>query len=374
MIILIFDSEISGHHLEYIHHLHDAAVIDTQNQYIFIVNNKFDTVKNKLIWKESNNIRMVSLSNEEQKKCFTKNLLLASWYKSLLIRKYVKAFNANQVWLIMLMQLMPFLPFLIKNKIKITGVLYRIYLYEKEKMTSIRSFLEFIRYKLLIANSSVKNILVLNDKRGTEILNRKYKTNKFRYIPDPVPSINETRLRNIRSDFGITQNDILYLHFGGLNRRKGTLDIMEAIDLLSSEDLKSKVFIFAGKIDDNIKKEFYELKKKNEYKSKIIVFDEFCSYEFINNLCFSCDCILVPYHNTNQSSGVIGYAGYFKKPVIAPSKGLLGYLVREYNLGITLQEMDNQNLSKSILIPLPLINSTYSETHTIQNFINVWYN
>lgn len=45
MIILIFDSEISGHHLEYIHHLHDAAVIDTQNQYIFIVNNKFDTVK-----------------------------------------------------------------------------------------------------------------------------------------------------------------------------------------------------------------------------------------------------------------------------------------------------------------------------------------
>lgn len=181
-------------------------------------------------------------------------------------------------------------------------------------------------------------------------------------------------MRNIRSDFGITQNDILYLHFGGLNRRKGTLDIMEAIDLLSSEDLKSKVFIFAGKIDDNIKKEFYELKKKNEYKSKIIVFDEFCSYEFINNLCFSCDCILVPYHNTNQSSGVIGYAGYFKKPVIAPSKGLLGYLVREYNLGITLQEMDNQNLSKSILIPLPLINSTYSETHTIQNFINVWYN
>lgn len=374
MTTLIFDSEISGHHLEYIHHLYNAAVIDSKNQYVFIVNNKFDSVKDQLMWKKTENIKIIPLRNDEQKKCINKNLLLACWYKSLLIKRYVKVFNIDQIWLIMFMQLMPFLPLLIKNKVKISGILYRIYLYEKDEMTRIRLLFEFVRYKLFVINSSVKNIFVLNDKLGTEILNEKYKTNKFKYISDPVPYIDNRKLKNIRSDFGITKNDVLYLHFGGLNRRKGTLNIMQALDILNPEDLKGKVFFFAGKIDNNIKKEFYDLKQRIEYKCKIIVFDEFCSYDFLNNLCFSCDCILIPYYNTNQSSGVIGYAGYFKKPVIAPSKGLLGYLVREYNLGITLQEMDNQNLSKSILIPLPLINSTYSETHTIQNFINVWYN
>lgn len=374
MRILIFDSEISGHHLEYIHHLYDAATKDFQNQYVFIVNKDFDAVKDKLVWQKSDNIKCIQLNNEKQRKCDNKNLLLASWYKSKIVKEYVKIFHIDQVWLIMFMQLMPFLPLLLINsRVKIIGVLYRIYLYEKENMTRMHLLLEIMRYKIIVANSSIKNILVLNDKRGTEILNKKYNTNKFKYIPDPVPFIDKSKLKNVRVDFGITKNDILYLHFGGLNRRKGTLLIMQALDILSSKDLNNKVFIFAGKIHNDIKEEFYNLKTKNEHKCKIIVFDEFCSYELINNLCFSSDCILIPYCNTNQSSGVLSYAGYFNKPVIAPSQGLLGNLVRNYALGISLDNINCKSLSESLLIPIPNIKNKYSESHTIDAFVHCWY-
>lgn len=179
MTTLIFDSEISGHHLEYIHHLYNAAVIDSKNQYVFIVNNKFDSVKDQLMWKKTENIKIIPLRNDEQKKCINKNLLLACWYKSLLIKRYVKVFNIDQIWLIMFMQLMPFLTLLIKNKVKISGILYRIYLYEKGEMTRIRLLFEFVRYKLFVINSSVKNIFVLNDKLGTEILNEKSLVSRF---------------------------------------------------------------------------------------------------------------------------------------------------------------------------------------------------
>lgn len=373
MTTLIFDSEISGHHLEYIHHLYDAAINDPQNQYIFILNKQLINIKDGLIWENSNNIKYVFLSNEEQKKCTNKNLLLASWHKSLIIRKYVRKFDARQIWLVMFMQLMPFLPLMVKNNVKITGVLYRIYIYEKEKMSKIRLILEFIRYKLITTNNSVQKILVLNDKLGAETLNKQFNTNKFKFIPDPIPFIDKSKLKDIRSDLGITKQDVLYLHFGGLNRRKGTLNIMQALNILSHEELKGKVFIFAGKIDNDIKQNFYSLRERNESKCKILVFDEFCSYEFINNLCFCCDCILIPYYNTNQSSGVLGYAGYFNKAVIAPSKGLLGHLVHEYNLGICLENIDYKSLSNSLLAPIPKVRTQYSQTHTVKSFISCWY-
>ena len=360
--------------MEYIHHLYGAATKDSQNKYIFIVNKDFDTVKDKLIWEKSNNIHIISLNNKEQKKCDECNLIKAAWNKSIILKRYINKYGVDRVWLIMFMQLMPFLPILVNNKIKISGILYRIFLYEKDRMSKIRLLLEKLRYRIIINNKSVKNILVLNDDYGVNILNKTFKTDKFKYIPDPVPFIDNSKLSNVRGEFSIKKDDIVYLHFGGLCLRKGTLDIMRAIDIMNYNDLKNKVFVFAGIINNDIKKEFYYLKNKNDNKCRILVFDEFCSYEFINNLCYSCDCILIPYSNTNNSSGVIGYAGYFKKNVISPSKGLLGRLVNENSLGLCIPEINPTNLVNAILTPLPNVNnSKYQETHSIQDFINAWY-
>lgn len=80
--------------------------------------------------------------------------------------------------------------------------------------------------------------------------------------------------------------------------------------------------------------------------------------------------ILIPYTNTNQSSGVIGYASYFNKTVIGPKEGLLGQIIQSYNLGLTLSKPDAINIKNNIISSvIPKGNNNYKQTHTVNEFI-----
>lgn len=75
------------------------------------------------------------------------------------------------------------------------------------------------------------------------------------------------------------------------------------------------------------------------------------------------------YRNTQQSSGSVGYAAYLGKPVIGPAKGLLGQLIRDYNLGIIIDEISPQYIKQALLMDLPSIDgSSYSIEHTTEKF------
>jgi len=56
-IILVYDDQLDGHHLEYINHIHNGAVENKNNKFIFALPVKFQELKNKLVWKESDNIK-----------------------------------------------------------------------------------------------------------------------------------------------------------------------------------------------------------------------------------------------------------------------------------------------------------------------------
>ena len=62
----------------------------------------------------------------------------------------------------------------------------------------------------------------------------------------------------------------------------------------------------------------------------------------------SCDVILTPYKRINTSSGAIGYAAQFKKPVIATGGGLLGKLVNKYHLGVLISDVSGESIADGI--------------------------
>ena len=129
-----------------------------------------------------------------------------------------------------------------------------------------------------------------------------------------------------------------------MNTNKGSLEIMHSLTELAQEERTNYSFIFAGKVADDIRDSFYSLYSKIKDKVQIAVIDKYCSYNFFASLCISCDAIITPYKRTSQSSGLIGYASQFGKPVIAPNKGLLGSLVEEYNLGILIKDCSPHSL------------------------------
>lgn len=337
MTTLIFDTSISGHHLEYLHHYYMGALSRKEEKYIMMVPKEFHTAKDKYIWPEDDHIIVEYIKPEDETLLKEKNFYKLGWNASKILNKVVRSKNVDKIILTMLMQFIPFIIFLLPRKVSVRGIMYKIYLYEERNMPCLRLLAERIRFWLAAHSDIIDKVFVLNDKGSAQKLNRIYKTDKFRFLPDPVPEIDMDKVHDVRTELNIPIKDVVYLHFGSLDGRKGTLDILNAIISSTRQAMKDKTFIFAGKQKENMRKQFYPLLEKAKAKANILVFDEFCSYEFLNNLCFSCDVILMPYYLTNLSSGLLGYAAVFCKPVIGPENGLIGKLIKEYHLGNTIE-------------------------------------
>ena len=364
---LIFKTSLAGHRLEYVHHIYEEACKREEEEFVFALPDSFSSLKQNFAWEECGHIRIEILDDKELQPIHNAKGRLGRAKRSVeLLRKYVKIEQPSHVLLIMLMSYMPYLALMKWHGVKISGIIYSIYLYETSSF--IRQLVNRFFYTLFAKRKCFGKLFILNDEQSARKLNSLYKTEKFSYLPDPIPTINKEEVKNIRIDLGICPNDRMFLHFGGLTKRKGTLLILDAISIMKEEELKDKVFVFAGVVGSDIKESFYTKIKQLKERVRIIVYDEFCSYSLINNLSESCDVILIPYSNTSQSSGAIGYASFFNKPVIGPSKGLIGGLIKEYNMGMQLETISADSIKGAICGDLPSHSQNYYMTHTVKDF------
>ena len=175
--------------------------------------------------------------------------------------------------------------------------------------------------------------------------------------------------KSIRHELHIPDENTVFLHFGSLERRKGSLEILRAIELIDAEKLSNCSFVFAGRVFDDMKTDFYALINSLQQKCQLILYDEYCSAELLADLCYSCDFILMPYQVTAQSSGMLGYAANFEKPVIGPSDGLVGKLIRKYHLGITIPTIKADSIAAVLLNCRPyLVKTDYMKKNTREDF------
>ena len=334
---LIFDSSVTGHHLEYLHHYYMEAIGHTDEEYVIMVPNDFIKVKKEYEWPYSSNISFVYIPEEDKKLLEESNFYKLGWNTSKILQRAVRKIKPDRVLLTMLMQFIPFIIFLLPRNVRVRGIMYKIYLYEVHRMGKLRLAAERLRFWLAARSSKIEQIFVLNDEDSARTFNTLYSTSKFRSLPDPVPSVDFSKVKSVREELGVSPVEKLYLHFGGLDGRKGTIDILKSIIASKKGELKDSCFVFAGRINKNTLNDFYDLLSVAKEKTRILVFDQFCSYDFLWNLCYSCDVILMPYHLTSLSSGILGYAAVFNKPVIGPDNGLIGNLIKKYELGISTQ-------------------------------------
>lgn len=373
--ILVFTTDCKGHHLEYLHHYYDFALRDVSNHYVFCVSKDFNDVKSTYSWHKADNIVFDMIADDDLEKCIKGgngflNIIKLSFAKALYLKKKCKEHHIDVVHTIMLMEYLPALPFVLPSKIDFRGIVYRIALNDKTLSFKAR-VVEKLKYSLLVNSNLFKKIFVLNDKRSVERLNETYHTTKFHFLPDPFPQTEEPK--NVREELNILMGNKIFFHFGGLGRRKGTLLIAEAIS--SMEDAKGFTFVFAGKISEDCDKEFYSVLKTIKNGAQVLVYNKFCTYEFLNSMAYTADYMLIPYENVNQSSGVLGYAAQYDKPVIGPDAGLLGDLIRNYRLGKLIKyPISVENLKQAILSYTsisPVDGSMYRKENSIRNFQDI---
>lgn len=350
MNILVFQPTVVGHYLEYLHHLFLMANSDLENDYVFVVPPTFDANKHLFEWSMTQNITIDRLTDDEESYLMsTGNLLKDSYRVCKITQSYASKHSCETIFSANIVTYCPMAPFILGNKYNLIGIIYKIYLYGDKTSTWTTKLVNRIKYILFSKFGVFKKILVLNDEESANTLNEMYSTEKFTFVPDPFVPLDDKKIIDIRDKYGIPLDKKILVHFGGLSKRKGTHIILDSIDYLSPNEAKDYVFIFAGVAGDSIKD--YITKKIEELKDKttIIFENRFCEYEYLAGLCLCCDALLIPYQQTDLSSGLIGYANQFGKPVIGPKGGLIGSLIEKYHLGITIEASSALELSKTFM-------------------------
>lgn len=369
--ILIFDTKVSGHHIEYVHHLLQKANL-SKDEYVFYLPKQFEKAKgNDLNWSYRDNISFHFFDVDDRLEKVP--LLLSSYRKCLLLKRAIREQNVTHVFLITLMEYIPFLSFIIsRSNIRISGIIYQIYLYRWKSSSLLQKLMDVCKYLILTYSKCIDTIYVLNDRASVRRFNYLYHTNKYKFLVDPYVPLKVVNMD--LSTLGIKEGNTVFFHFGSLAERKGTLDLLKAIKLINSERLSKSTFILAGRVSESIKDNFYTLLNDISFLNicQIIVFDEFCDYELIAELCKRSDMLLMPYKVISQSSGLIGYAAQYNTPVLAPANGLIGKLVKKYKLGYLLKSVTPIEIA-TFINEMDLnkrdVSKEYLKENTIDNFI-----
>lgn len=375
MRFLIFETNDFGHHFEYVNHqLNYAAQHSMKDYFIFVLSSGFADKLYKfsnIEYDNNNNIEIIFIEPEISSKLKSCSFIKKSLILSRLIKKYRKEYKADKVILNEMITTLPFLTFYNKKICSIRGIIYKIPSRRINANLKTRIKDKFI-YNLIRRSRAVDTVWLLNDTESSDKYNSIYNTDIFRPLPDPI-NVTE-QLNNDIIDKYKDSDKIILFHGGGMGSRKGTFDITEALSLMTDEQLGRYIVIFAGHISDNnenrrLKKFITDFQNRIDivYTDSFISFEDLCSYIAIS------DYILIPYKNIEQSSGILGYAAFYDKPVIGPEEGLLGHLIQKYDLGITIKGINPNKLCCELSkIPskdyIGLKTKEYVEANQIEKF------
>lgn len=369
---LFFQPSINGHFLEYLHHEYMASSLNETKNFVFVVPSSLKEQQDGLEWPSIKNAVLVYLTNNEYLKCNQPSAIKRSIAQSRIIRRYCKLYKADYCFLNNLVLAMPLLPFYLPHGCKVSGILYGIYRWNVCQLSRGKLYFNRLIYRLYSKRLFFKKVYLLNDYESAEYFNKRFSTDTFSYLPDPINISKEYVPQDgIRESLGITQNDTVYLQLV-IQQRKHPFEILDAIKLMSKEQLEDKVFIFVGVIEESIKDKFLKEVEQLRPKVRIVLktgrvpFKTIYDLFYISNYCFAL------YDNSNMSSGVLGYASYFRTSVIGVSYGLLGFLINKYNLGICLNDINASNIMSVITNTNNnhSYDGRYIEANTIQNFVN----
>lgn len=240
-----------------------------------------------------------------------------------------------------------------KKGISVRGILLnpytplrRAHTWKQKVFTVITSLRKRLQFRLMFCNPQIDRVFVLNDARVAEELNRSYPIRRpFVSVVDPVPAV--------VSRSGVLDESELYksarytfILLGSMAPRKGCLKVLRAMQQMTVDELSQIRLRLVGKF--RVEEVDYRsdlLSTIQDLQSKcsevdIEVEDRYIDFSEMNAELLSADCVLVPYIGFYGSSGILGHACRVGKPVISCDEGLIGELVRELELGLTVNPKD----------------------------------
>ena len=149
--ILVVEPEVSGHRLEYYHHIYMAAVKDKCNQYIFVFSADFRKQQSRFDWPRTGNIRIVILS-EQQTMLLRGNIVKLTWKRSIFLIRLIRKYHPDKIFLLEAIFYLPYVPIflaLVYSSIEVNGIVFLVYTYRWKRQGYVRKILDVVKFWLM---------------------------------------------------------------------------------------------------------------------------------------------------------------------------------------------------------------------------------
>ncbi|MDZ7760079.1 MAG: hypothetical protein U5L00_07480 [Desulfovermiculus sp.] len=359
-VFLFFDLEVAGHHIEYISHLIKYRVQNASaGKFIFLIHHlAIDRLADFNLPANWSNAVVIEHPSEKEQQILdkTKSKVQKASKELKIVKRTGEKHQINTCCLMFLNKYQLALGGRIGKSLpgNIRGILFNP-LGRSGKL--LNDFLLSPRKKIQISwmlrNEKIDRIFLLNDKEKAIELNDHYRKKKlFNSLPDPVLPLPSPQVDPANATEDEEDGRIKFLLFGALSERKGIFTVLDALQVLPPSVSSHIEVIFAGKLGKKNRESFIcQLKhiKENNSELELILIDHFLTNAETAKLFIRADFILAPYIGSEASSGIIGHAAFYKKPVIGPGRGLIGKLIKDYNLGLTIEPMNEEQLCSAIV-------------------------
>lgn len=143
---------------------------------------------------------------------------------------------------------------------------------------------------------------------------------------------------------GFNKAERFLLHYGSFTERKGTLQILRAA--VQSQTIR---LVLIGSFHDDIRDEAQSLIELSNGRVRHFKYHK----DRLNSALSACSGIVALYSNNNQSSALVEMAISLGLPVAVKNDGFLAYRVKEYRLGVLI---NNEEIIQSSLEHMLLMN------------------
>ena len=230
----------------------------------------------------------------------------------------------------------------------------RAYTWKQKVFAGFTALRKRLQFRLMFCNPQIDRVFLLNDARVAEELNRSYpKRRPFAPVVDPIPAM-VSRSSTLPALEDNETGRCTFLFLGSMAPRKGCLKVLKAMQQLTVDELSLIRLRFVGKFraeaavyQSEVLSAILELQSKCA-EVDIEVQDRFFDFSEMNAELLAADCVLAPYVGFFGSSGVLGHACRCGKPMITCEEGLLGELVRELEVGLTVNPKDSEALANCL--------------------------
>lgn len=346
--LLLFDLAITGHHSIFIKYV--LQYWNSQNRQLVLIVApdfliKYPSIVN-INTKENIEWQAVSSKEIQWYRSSKRAILKHTWVEWRLLCRYAKKTKADDALIMYIDRFQLPLALRLPIPCNLSGIYFRpkfhytnLPNYKLKKGDAFRFFREKHLWYSALRHQKLTKLFCLDSLAVDALRSLKGKTSIYA-LPEPfeMPKINLDITKRInRKTLGIKDKGIVFLIFGALSYRKGIFQVLQALELLSTEKQKKSTLLLVGAVTVTETEKIYAAieRIKTNTEVQIILKDEFIPDTHLPAYFAITDVVLTLYQKHVGSSGILIWAAAFEKPILSSNYGLMGLLALEHQLGLT---------------------------------------